>query len=259
MKITTFAYNPTAMTVTVHESRTAAELASKNQDAYLLTNEASFNGVETSHLLALYNLVAPQVGHEPTKRFATRGAGITRTLKLLGLLAERQGSVVAPAPVADTADASKPAPKPALPKASGDREVLTPRRNPKGIDLDPKPKVFACRANTKQALLVDLLARPQGATFSELYAGMSTLGKPWAAVTVRSGLSWDINYVKGYGVKTEHFNGEQFNKMGRTDEAQQLGFGTEAYDPTLVLPVYKLVLPKGMDAPLPHTPVKGAK
>ena len=97
-----------------------------------------------------------------------------------------------------------------------------------GINLAPKATVYACKEGTKQALFVDLLSRPQGATMEELMVAMST-GKPWQEITVKSGLNWDMNKVKGYGIRT--------SKRGDVD-------------------CYHLVLPAGMAAPLPHTPRK---
>jgi hypothetical protein len=103
-----------------------------------------------------------------------------------------------------------------------------PRRNT-GINLAPKATVYACKEGTKQALFVDLLSRPQGATMEELMEAMST-GKPWQEITVKSGLNWDMNKVKGYGIRT-------------TKQSD----GTDCYH---------LVLPAGMDKPHPHTPRK---
>jgi hypothetical protein len=99
-----------------------------------------------------------------------------------------------------------------------------------GINLAPKAKAYPCKAGTKQALLVDLLFRPEGATMAELMVAMST-GKPWQEITVKSGLNWDMNKVKGYGIRT--------TKRGDAD-------------------CYHLVLPAGMEAPHPHSSAKGA-
>lgn len=101
-----------------------------------------------------------------------------------------------------------------------------PRRNT-GINLAPKATVYACKEGTKQALMVDLLSRPEGATMEELSAALSGGNKPWQEVTVKSGLNWDMNKIKGYGIKT--------TKRGDVD-------------------CYHLVLPAGMTAPVPHTP-----
>lgn len=115
-----------------------------------------------------------------------------------------------------------PAPAPKAPRRSG------------GVNLAPMKKVYACRAGTKQAKLIDLLSRPQGATFKELHAAMTSPEfdhlKPWAEVTTRSALGWDVHHVKGYGIRTtKRENGED---------------------------CYRLTYPAGMNAPLPHQPRK---
>ena len=81
-------------------------------------------------------------------------------------------------------------------------------------------RLVPCREGTKQARLVDLLARPEGATPEELLEAC----KPWDWETVKSALYWDINTVKGYGVRSG---------------------GARLF----------LVLPEGVPAPLPHKPL----
>ena len=132
------------------------------------------------------------------------------------------------------------------------------RRNIRGVQLAPKERVFPRKEGTKQAVLVDILSRPQGATFGELYDAMAAApGKPWGGSTIRSGLAWDMNHLAGYGISSEAFNGEEFAKQGRTYEAERLGWRdgpAEGYDPNVKLLVYRLTYPAGMTAPVPHTP-----
>ena len=95
---------------------------------------------------------------------------------------------------------------------------------------------------------------------------------PWKDVTIQSGLSWDMNAIKGYGIRTTHENGYQrwlatdFAGMGtfKADNhpddldqaekdallAQNLASG---YDATQMFAVYHLVLPAGLTAPVPHS------
>lgn len=78
------------------------------------------------------------------------------------------------------------------------RRKLPLRLFRRGTDLLPpggRPK--SCRQGTKQALLVDLLARPGGATMDEL-----TQELEWKEATVRAGFGWDLKN-KGYGVRSE--------------------------------------------------------
>ena len=108
--------------------------------------------------------------------------------------------------------------------------VPTSRRS-KGVSLPAKPasQLRACRAGSKQAILIDHLAR--GATLAELVAALA----PWTESSVKSALYWDVAKVKGYGVRTE-----------TSDDGTQR---------------YRLVLPKDVEAPLGHVeraPVKMA-
>jgi hypothetical protein len=103
-----------------------------------------------------------------------------------------------------------------------------PRRS-KGVTIKDASQLRACRAGSEQAILVDHLAK--GATLAELVAALT----PWTENSVKSALYWDVNKVKGYGV--------------RADNADD---GTQRY---------RLVLPKGVDAPFGHVeraPIKMA-
>lgn len=142
---------------------------------------------------------------------------------------------------------------PASDNPAKDAEMPALRKALRPVELAPKKKVYARKAGSKQAVLVDLLSRPGGATFGELYDGLAATGKPWKGVTIRSGLAWDINHIAGYGVSSELLNGEEFQKQRRLYEANRLGVGTDGYDPALRLAVYRLVYPAGMTEPLPHT------
>ena len=102
------------------------------------------------------------------------------------------------------------------------------KRKSAGVNLPAKDasQLRACRAGSKQAILIDHLAK--GATLAELVAAL----EPWSASSVKSGLYWDVRQ-KGYGVRTE-----------TADDGTQR---------------YHLVLPKGVEAPLAHVdpaPVK---
>lgn len=142
------------------------------------------------------------------------------------------------------------------------------QRRSRGISLAPKAEARACRAGTKQALMVDLLSRSCGASMSELLRHLH----PWKPVTVKSGLSWDMNAQKGYGIRTTHENGYQRwlacdyegqgtfhadhhpDDVSEADKAKLLADNlANGYNPGEVFAVYHLVLPAGMAAPVPHT------
>lgn len=153
--------------------------------------------------------------------------------------------------------------KSALPIPSSDpakdAEMPTLRRALKLVELAPKKSVYPRKEGSKQALLVDMLSRPEGATFGELYDALAAGGKPWRGVTIRSGLAWDMNHIAGYGVTSTAHTGEEFWAMSRLYEARRLGTTTAAYDPAFKLLVYRLSYPKDMTGPLPHTPTAASK
>lgn len=68
--------------------------------------------------------------------------------------------------------------------------------------LPPGFKPEACVEGTKQAILVDILSRPEGATMEELLQAASGGRRPWIEATVRSAFGWDLKR-KGYGVRSE--------------------------------------------------------
>jgi len=162
-----------------------------------------------------------------------------------------------PQPVAQPAPAVQP-------KAQG---------RSRGINLAPKAEAKACRAGTKQAILVDLLFRSGGASMSELREALA----PWKDITIKSGLGWDMNHQKGYGIRTTHENGYQrwlatdYAGMGTfkgdthpddNSEAEKAALLAQnladGYNPGEVFAVYHLVLPEGLTAPVPHTGTKEA-
>lgn len=94
-------------------------------------------------------------------------------------------------------------------KAAG-RQVTAPKsaeekkkaRAPRGTNLAaPGHAPIQCREGSKQAVLLDMLSRPNGATMAELIEALIGGNKPWTEATVRSGFGWDMK-LKGYGVRS---------------------------------------------------------
>ncbi len=177
----------------------------------------------------------------------------------------------APAPETGAATPAQPVPKPQTVAQPAPSPAKAPRRG-KGINLAPKAEAKACRAGTKQAILVDLLFRAGGASMAELLTALT----PWKPVTVKSGLGWDMNHQKGYGIRTTHETGYErwlacdYEGMGSfradahpddLDEAEKAKLLADnlasGYDATDLFPVYHLVLPAGLTAPVPHTVKEG--
>ena len=213
--------------VEFHADPEAARAKAEKQDLlYVGKPEDLGDGLSGPQMVALYNATAAElnIGLNPVNRFATKEAAVKRTMANITDLWELRRTMEK-ARLARVESSAKNKPVKIVKPAS-----TAPRRGT-GINLAPQKKVYACREGSKQALLVDLLNRPQGATMAELLEALSGGAKPWKEVTVKSGLNWDMNKVKGYGIRT--------TKRGDED-------------------CYHLVLPEGMAAPVPHTPRKGA-
>lgn len=240
--MTTFAtIDITNLTVAFHADADTCQTVADERDHMYVAGPLDLHELSGPQQVALYNATAADLDTNitPVNKFSGKEAGARRLwANLVDLCDVRKGAEEAAAAARaaelrsnaalDALKASKARDKAAPAKAT-DYPATTkaPRRNT-GINLAPKATVYACKEGTKQALFVDLLSRPQGATMEELMVAMST-GKPWQEITVKSGLNWDMNKVKGYGIRT--------SKRGDVD-------------------CYHLVLPAGMAAPLPHTPRK---
>lgn len=185
------------------------------------------NAMSAAELLPIFNDARKALKMDPIGRFSDTKTARRRTAELL----DQIESLGPKTPVSvDAPPAPKPTRTPREPKAA---TAATPRV-PRGTNLAPPGFApIACREGSKQALLVDLLSKPAGATMVELLAGLSGGNKPWTEATVRGGFGWDMKQ-KGYGVHSvfdEH--------------------GTERFH--LVLPEIK-----GSLASIPgHTPLKG--
>lgn len=209
--------NLSNLAVAFHSTAAAAERVADDRDYFLATRPIELCDMPGQKMVELYNATAAELATNitPVKKFANKEVGARRLwanlVDLCELYIKRHAEVMA-------ANKAKPVPG-------------KPTRRGAGITLAPKAAVYPCREGSKQAILVDLLSRTQGATMSELLEALSGGGKPWQEVTVKSGLNWDMNKIKGYGIRT--------SRRGDVD-------------------CYHLVLPAGMDAPLPHTPRKSA-
>ena len=262
--MTTFAtIDPAAATYALHASEADATAAADAQDHLLVLIAEDLEGLTIKQGAALFAATAAPLGIAPVKRFPDRTTAARRIWQNLASL-----SVTAPAPEV----AAKPAPKAKL-------AAKAPCKS-RGINLAPKAEAKACRAGTKQAVLVDLLSRPCGATMNEL---IDALGN-WKPITVKSGLTWDMNAVKGYGIRTEFLTGFEAFVECHLDDCGTFGTAIDragvtsqhpddhsdhdallalahehGYDQGERIAVYHLVLPKGMDAPQPHTQSAKAK
>lgn len=227
--MTTFATIDIAnLTVTFHATEEAATAHAEARDHFLATSAADLEELTGPQAVALYNATAADLDSNLAlvKRFSDKQAAAKRLWAnledLRPVYAERDAALEKArqdaAKARDRAQPAKATDYPAPAKA--------PRRNT-GINLAPKATVYPCKEGTKQAMLVDLLSRPEGATMEELITALSGGNKPWQEVTVKSGLNWDMNKIKGYGIRT--------SKRGDAD-------------------CYHLVLPAGMSAPLAHLP-----
>ena len=194
-----------SLEVRLHDNFEAADQYSDEHDALLVTSADDLDDLSGSQIVAIYNATADRLNANGAdllrvRRFSNKQSGIKRVIANIDLLSA----------VPAKREKSKPT-----------RKVA--RKT--GVNLSPKSKVYPCRAGTKQSILVDMLARKQGATMAELIDALSGGKKPWQEVTVKSGLNWDMNKLKGYGIRTSDRGGQE---------------------------TYHLTYPEGMTAPLPH-------
>lgn len=173
--------------------------------------EASLSDLSGPALVSLYNDLMAELheGREDqaprVRRFADKATAVARTWKLLQRFAEAQAK-----------------------KDAGEKKKKKARR---GTNLLPPGHApIPCREGSKQAILLDMLARPNGATMEELLDALSGGKRPWTEATVRSGFGWDMK-LKGYGVRSQ-FDAD----------------GTERFF---------IVVPEGHSIP-PHRPLKSA-
>ena len=170
--------------------------------------EASLNELSGPALVELYNEVIGTFRNGESvlnvRRFSDKTTAIARTWKMLQRYAEANPEVEAEPVKAEpqkvetvnetttTVAASKAA------KATAEKKARAPR----GTNLvAPGHAPIPCREGSKQAMLLDMLSRPNGATMAELIEALSGGNKPWTEATVRSGFGWDMK-LKGYGVRS---------------------------------------------------------
>lgn len=253
--------NPANATFALFATEAEATAAADANDHLLVLIAADLNELTIKEGVALFAATAAPLGIAPVKRFPDRSTAARRIwANLCALSAVPEAAPEAPAqPVPQP----EPAPQPEAQKRH------KPRRS-RGITVAPKAQARACKAGTKQAVLVDMLSRPGGASMSELREALGN----WSDVTIRSGLTWDMAN-KGYGIRTTHEDGYQ--RFLATDYAGMGSFAADChpddltaaekadllarnlangYDPEEVFAVYHLVLPAGMTAPVPHTPAR---
>lgn len=156
-----------------------------------IPSKSDLEGMSKAALAGVYNrLVAefPKKGRPSTVvRFESRERGVVRTLKLAAELA------AVPPP---------PAPKEPVPAPRRPRKRRGTHISPLGGGT---PK--SCLVGSRQATLVDLLRRPDGATMPELLAALAGGKKPWTEHNIRSAFGWDMR-LHGYGVESRGYEGD---------------------------------------------------
>lgn len=208
-------YDKHAGKVEFFPTEAAMQHAADRDDAWAIGSPEDLKDVTSYQLVKAFNLAAaelhkysPADAPEHVKKFADKRTAIERLWRLLTRInferIERGGR------------------KPRAKAPAVQRE----RKPSKGINIAPKYWVNECRAGSKQQVMVDLLSREEGATLDQLREALSGGLKPWADQTIKAGFNWDMNSLKGYGVRTE------------TAED-----GTQTYF---------LVIPEGLDIPEPR-------
>lgn len=221
--VKTITLNLANTTFTVHASEEAAQVVA-GTDVLVASSETALLALSGPQSVAFYNVTAAAISPSlaEVKRFADKASAAKRLWANLQDLISKEPEAPAKVEAPKARDRAKPANKDDHPAPAAPRKST-------GINLAAMKVAYACREGSKQAILVDMLSRVQGATMAELLKALSGGEKPWLEISVKSGMNWDMNKIKGYGIRTT-----------KRDE----------FD------CYHLVLPKGMDAPHPHQPLK---
>ncbi len=156
-----------------------------------IINKAELNKMTGAELVSLHNKLAAPLGKRAVRRFATKTAAQARTWALVQASARtQQERTQAQRPARTKTAAAKPAQPAAAP-------ATAKRSRARGTNIQPTGEPLrACRAGSKQAILLDLLRQPEGATIETLMAATG-----WQRSSVRTGFSWDMR-GKGYGVRS---------------------------------------------------------
>ena len=184
MNATFATVNPATAAFALHATEADAAAAADAADHLLVLIAEDLTGLTVKQGAALFAANAAPLGIAPVKRFPDRAAAARRIWANLAALSAGAGDTSPAAATPEVTSAPEAAPAPA-------EAAKAPRRS-RGINLAPKVEDMPCRAGTKQALLVDLLSRPGGASMAELREALN----PWKDVTIKSGLSWDMNHQR---------------------------------------------------------------
>jgi hypothetical protein len=190
------------------------------EGAYLVATLDDVKGLDRGIQQALFN-----AGKQtPATRFANADAlaqGAFANLAQAATVTPQAKGAQAAEAEAPAAAATKGGARKATTKG-GARKTSTPRAA-QPVDLAPKAKdkIRAVRRGSKVSILIDLLARKTGATLDEVAAALSKTGSTVTPAYARAWIGYSLNSIVGYGAKQEG------NRI-------------------------RLVLPKGLTAPLPH-------
>ena len=187
---------------------TTATAINFNNVAY---TEASLSELSGPALVELYNEVIGTFRNgesvQNVRRFADKTTAIARTWKMLQRYAEAnqeaEADEQAEAKKVETVNETTTTTTTAVAASKAAKSTAEKKaRAPRGTNLVvPGHAPIPCREGSKQAMLLDMLSRPNGATMAELIEALSGGNKPWTESTVRSGFGWDMK-LKGYGVRS---------------------------------------------------------
>jgi hypothetical protein len=243
----------------------------------LVQAESQLGDMTSAQLVTIYNTLTG----EQIKKFSDKGTALSRIEKASfntnvaevetfddgGVAAARAKDIMdgnvsdEPGLPGETVEQAQAASTPARGRGRPKGEAAakkavndTPRTRERGISLTPRLPIRAARKGSKQALLIDMLA--QGTTMKMLSEALKNHGgKAWTDVSIKTGFNWDVNHEKGYGVATEFVDEPSgMVRFSRADADEMLAEAQQRTDGKCVpRAVYFLVLPEGMEAPMPHT------
>lgn len=161
----------------------------------VIQSSGELEKMSTQQLVELYNSTKPTV---LVKRFASHEVAVRRTIKRIAEcqeMPEAKAAPEAPAPKAAKEPKAPKAPKAAKPPKEKKPRSTLPGGRRKLFNLPVRAHAKPHREGTKRAIIIDMLGRPNGASFEEVQAACG-----WDQRTTYEGIKL-VHVHLGYGME----------------------------------------------------------
>lgn len=221
----------------------------------------------TVQLTALYNefvenMLADNDPVKPVKKFKTQAAAIARIENLMlerGLTFNQAGDKLCHAEIPMSKNAMKAAAEKAPKKAKAERTPRTAMAHDVNDSINHTLRAGSNQAILAEAMVNGVTLRTATDLLNDVRASKNPGAAPLSKSVISGTMSYDLVKLKGYGIRSEEWNGEKLYENGFKADAEELGYGT-AEPKDLTKTVYFLVMPKGMKTPdIQESPSRAAK